>query len=268
MNTNLEYYLAEIHALIEAGEYSQAVGKLRRLLATAPDHAEAHFLLGVALMEQRHWGDAIKAFERATQLDPEMASAWHNIGYGYYRQDYPDRAIPYLQRALEIRPDKWDSHMLLGLVQIQVGQLEQAAVHLEQALQHGGAEAPKQKIYEMLANLYEVLDQPARAAHYRALHEETPQPPAPAASETSTPHVRMEHLILFPDAARASRALEAYRAAGFDAELLDDPEEDTYGVLVYDDTPSDADAFEQVIAQLEHIAEEYGGEYDGWGRDV
>jgi regulator of RNase E activity RraB len=37
---------------------------------------------------------------------------------------------------------------------------------------------------------------------------------------------------------------------------------------VYDDTPSDADAFEQVIAQLEHIAEEYGGEYDGWGRDV
>jgi len=264
---NHEHSLAESRALIEAGEYSQAAEKLRQLLATAPDHAEAHFFLGVALMEQQHWDDAIGAFERATQLDPEMTSAWHNIGYGYYRQDYPDRAIPHLQRALEIRSDKWDSRMLLGLVLIQVGQLEQAAIHLEQALQHGGEEAPKQKIYEMLANLYEVLDQPARAAHYRALIEETPTQVSPH-NETPELRAHMEHLILFPDGASASRALEAYRAAGFDAELLDDPEEDTYGVLVYDDTPSDADAFEQVIAQLEHIAEEYGGEYDGWGRDV
>ena len=197
-----------------------------------------------------------------------MTGAWHNIGYCYCRQNYLDQAIPYLQRAIQIRPDKWDSHLLLGLVLIELWQLEQAAWHLEQALQHGGEEAPKQKICEMLANLYEVLDQPARAAHYRALYEKTPPTPAPAASEASTSHVRMEHLVLFPDAASASRALEAYRAAGFDAELMDDPEEDTYGVLVYDDTPSDADAFEQVIAQLERIAEEYGGEYDGWGRDV
>jgi tetratricopeptide (TPR) repeat protein len=168
--------LDEIRGLIEAGEYTQAAEALHQLLAVAPDDAEAHFFLGVTQMEQQHWDDAIESFERATQLDPELTSAWHNIGYCYYRQDRPDPAIPYLQRALEIRPDKWDSHLLLGLVQIQVGQLEQATVHLEQALQYGGEEVPKRKVYEMLATLYEVFDQPTRAAHYRALLEAIPAP--------------------------------------------------------------------------------------------
>jgi len=158
VDTDLERYLAEARALVEASQYPQAVEVLRQLLAAVPDDAESHFLLGVVQTEQQYWNAAIESFERATQLDPEMTGAWHNIDYCYYRRDYPDRAIPDLQRAPEIRPDKWDSHLLLGFVLIQLWQLEQAAVHLEQALQHGGAEAPKQKIYEMLANLYEVLD--------------------------------------------------------------------------------------------------------------
>lgn len=259
--------LDAIRGLIEAGEYAQAVESLRQLLAVAPDHAEAHFFLGVAQMMQQHWDEAIEAFERATQLDPALTSAWHNIGYCYYRQDRPDPAIPYLQRALEIRPDKWDSHLLLGFVLILVGQMEQAAVHLEQALQYGGEDAPQRKVYKMLATLYEVFDQPERAAHYRALLEQTPAQPE-MLEEAPATQWRVEHLILFPDAASASDALEAYRAAGFEAQLLDDPEGDTYGVLVYDDTPSEADAFEQVIAQLEQIAQPFGGEYDGWGSEL
>jgi regulator of RNase E activity RraB len=79
---------------------------------------------------------------------------------------------------------------------------------------------------------------------------------------------RVEHLILFPDAASASDALEAYRAAGFEAHLLDDPEEETYCVLVYDDTSTTGDALERLVARLEQIAEQYGGEYDGWGWEV
>jgi len=262
-NPNLD----EIRVLIETGEYTQAAEALHQLLAVAPDDAEAHFFLGVTQMEQQHWDDAIESFERATQLDPELTSAWHNIGYCYYRQDRPDPAIPYLQRALEIRPDKWDSHLLLGLVQIQVGQLEPAAAHLEQALQYGGEEAPKQKIYEMLAHLYEVLEQPARAAHYRALLEAMPTPTSTEEERVSV-RGRVEHFILFPDATSASDALEAYRAAGFEARLVDDPEEETYCVLVYDDTAATGDAFEQLVARLEQIAEQYGGEYDGWGSEV
>jgi Tfp pilus assembly protein PilF len=266
MHQNANRSLGEVRALIEAGEYLQAAEALHQLLAVSPDDAEAHFFLGVAQMEQQHWDDAIESFERATQLDPELTSAWHNIGYCYYRQDRPDPAIPYLQRALEIRPDKWDSHLLLGLAQIQVGQLEQAAVHLEQALQYGGEEVPKRKVYEMLATIYEVFDQPTRAAHYRALLEAIPAPTSTKES-VSVPR-RVEHLILFPDAASASDALEAYRAAGFEAHLLDDPEEETHCVLVYDDTSTTGDAFERLVARLERIAEQYGGEYDGWGWEV
>jgi regulator of RNase E activity RraB len=46
---------------------------------------------------------------------------------------------------------------------------------------------------------------------------------------------------------------------------LDDPEEETHCVLVYDDTSTTGDAFERLVARLERIAEQYGGEYDGWG---
>ncbi|CUU37100.1 Tetratricopeptide repeat-containing protein [Armatimonadetes bacterium DC] len=259
MNSDIGHGFAEVISLIESGEYSKAEAELRHILSVAPDHADAHFLLGVVHMEQRHWDTAIEAFERATQLAPDFSSAWHNLGYCYDQMGFPDRAVPYLTRALEVRPDKWDSHLLLGLVLIQLRRFAEAAEHLEQALQHGGEEAPRQQIYETLANIYEALGLSDRAARYWVL-QEIPDEAVPALQTNP-----VEHLFLFSDAESAMLAAEAYQTAGYEARFLDDPEEETYCVVVYDNTPLEDSGFERVVERLKQIAEQYGGEYDGWG---
>lgn len=259
MNLDIGHGFAEVISLIESGEYSKAEAEIRHILSVAPDHADAHFLLGVVHMKQQHWDTAIEAFEQATQLVPDFSSAWHNSGYCYDQMGFPDQAVPYLTRALEVRPDKWDSHLLLGLVLIQLRRFTEAAEHLERALQHGGEEAPRQEIYEMLANIYEALGLPDRAARYRVLKEMSPE------AVSVPPKSPVEHLFLFPDAKSATLAAEAYRAAGYTARFLDDPEEETYCVLVYDNTLPEDSGFERVVERLLQIAEQYGGEYDGWG---
>ncbi|BCW95798.1 MAG: tetratricopeptide repeat protein [Fimbriimonadales bacterium] len=251
--------LEEIATLIAAGEYLKAEARLRPILSVAPELAEAHFFQGVIRVQQQQWDAAIEAFERATQLDPEMPGAWHNLGYCYSRTDRPDEAAPYLERALEVQPDKWDSYLLLGTVLIQLGKLEAAAARLEQALRYGGEEVPSHGVYEMLALIHEALGSPERAAYYQMLLD------APPEAVSALREASVEHLCLFPDAERALRAVDAYRAAGFDARFLDDAEEETYCVLIYDDTSPEAGDFEQVVERLQQIAEQHGGEYDGWG---
>ncbi|MCX7686868.1 MAG: tetratricopeptide repeat protein [Fimbriimonadales bacterium] len=259
MNPDTEQNLKEVVSLIQAGEYPQAEANLRQFLSVVPDHAEAHFFLGVIRMQQQQWDAAIEAFERATQLDSEMSGAWHNLGYCYNQMGFPDRAVSYLERAIEVQPNKWDSHLLLGMVLIQLGRLAEAAEHLEQALQHGGEAAPRHEVYEMLALIHEALGSPERAAYYQVLLDAPPEV-ASALREAS-----VEHLFLFPDAESAMRAADAYRAAGFEARFLDDPEEEAFCVVIYDDTSPEESRFEQVVEQLKQIAEQYGGEYDGWG---
>lgn len=66
---------ANIHAAIEAGEYPEAMVKIRGVLMDHPDNAEMHYLLGGCLYRIKAYGEAAEALREAVRLNPEHAEA-------------------------------------------------------------------------------------------------------------------------------------------------------------------------------------------------
>ncbi|MDW8052752.1 MAG: tetratricopeptide repeat protein [Armatimonadota bacterium] len=255
--------------LLEAGKHEQATEVLRQALTLAPADEEAHFYLGVALLEQGQLEPAIQSFEAVTRLKPDAAKAWHNIGYCYYKLGMVDSAVAPLQRAIEIQPTKWDSHFLLGLVYFLQVKLEPAVESLTRALELGGEQVPRADAYDMLACAHEILGQADLAQHYKSLYEQA-RATRPAQEPRTAPMPPVEHFLYFPTYERAVAAVEALRAEGFRAMLLSEPEdaEESFCVLVEDDTQVDDEHFDEVVARLEQFALRYDGEYDGFGQAI
>ncbi len=110
-----EVDLEEARPLLDAGRYEEAREQLKQFVAANPQHAEAHFLLGLAHFNLEEYGPAEEAFRRSLDLDVDRAAAvHHNLGALAYQTGEIETAIEEFQAALEIDPDDSDSHYQLG----------------------------------------------------------------------------------------------------------------------------------------------------------
>jgi regulator of RNase E activity RraB len=109
---------------------------------------------------------------------------------------------------------------------------------------------------------------PEKVIDYRELDALTIRQLRDAGSDMSKPHA-VEHFLYFPQCEQAQAAVDRMNALGFDAALRDPApgfkEWLAFGTrrLVITD-----DSFAEVRAQLTVIAEEFGGDYDGWGAPI
>jgi len=69
---SVESYLKEARSAMAAKSYWMAAIQLRQAVALAPDHGEAHLLLGSALASDGKWDEALPFLERAAALDPNL----------------------------------------------------------------------------------------------------------------------------------------------------------------------------------------------------
>ena len=69
---SFEDRLSEIHALQDAGQFNESLEPLRGLLVENPDHGEANYLLGVALVQTGQLSLAVWPLEKASS-DPSLA---------------------------------------------------------------------------------------------------------------------------------------------------------------------------------------------------
>jgi tetratricopeptide (TPR) repeat protein len=72
-NNNLGY------ALIQLGEFEQALSYCRAAIAVNPARYNAHKNLGLAFQGLGHWKDAVMSFVESTRLDPSNARAWQHL---------------------------------------------------------------------------------------------------------------------------------------------------------------------------------------------
>lgn len=121
-------------AYFERIEMDQAEQLCRTILAAAPDHAEAHVLLGRILQATGKLEAAHMEYRAAATADRTCIDAWTLWAGLLHAHGHSDKAALCLREALTYVPRASVLHNDLGLIALELGNVDEAAAHLEQAV--------------------------------------------------------------------------------------------------------------------------------------
>ena len=110
---------------------------LRRVLQLQPDHAEAHYKLANALIEQGRSADAERHFGAALGLNPRYAEAHNNLGALLQSLGRSLEAAASYRRALRANPLLQQPYLNLGRLLQELGRTEEAQACYREALDRG-----------------------------------------------------------------------------------------------------------------------------------
>ncbi len=86
----------------KAGALPEAERRYRHILSLAPNHAESHGMLGIALLAQGEIHDAIPHLERGAALKPDLPGAQDDLAKAYMAAGRPELAVIAAACALEL----------------------------------------------------------------------------------------------------------------------------------------------------------------------
>jgi tetratricopeptide (TPR) repeat protein len=149
----------------QSGDYRAAESLYRRVLAAAPDNADALHLLGVALRQLKQHEDAEQYIRRAIAARPETAQ--YHASFGNLHKDrarYEEAAASY-REALRLKPDYAEVHYNLGTTLHHLNRMDEALAHFREATRHNPSFA------EAWYNLGNVLQDREAFGEARACYE-------------------------------------------------------------------------------------------------
>jgi len=120
--------------LQQQGKSGEANAHFARAVKLEPGYVSAHYNWGVALLDQGRAAEAIVQLESAVQLAPDYAAAQLNLGNALMQVQRTAEAVACYDKALRIEPDA-DVHYNLGIALAGLARRDEAAVHLQAALQ-------------------------------------------------------------------------------------------------------------------------------------
>lgn len=102
------------------------------ILAQDPKHAEGLMRRGDIARENDDYETALGFYNQVIELEPENCDLWFNIGVLYFRHmKNNEDALKAFSRAKEICPDDVNVLVNIGVVLLDMGDLDEALVHLE-----------------------------------------------------------------------------------------------------------------------------------------
>jgi Flp pilus assembly protein TadD len=145
---------------VQLGRNAEARAQFLASIALAPDHAVAHYNIGLIAIRESRAEEAHHHLTRAIAARPAFPEAHTNLGVLLEATGQPDEAIAHYRRALESRPDHAAAHANLGRLFMRRGRADQAIGHLE-TLQRIQPENPA--VLGNLAAAYAATGQMSRA---------------------------------------------------------------------------------------------------------
>ncbi|MDD2716558.1 MAG: hypothetical protein PHW04_11770 [Candidatus Wallbacteria bacterium] len=73
----LSTYLKTAQELIRKNAFDSAIAEVNRVIAISPDHAKAHYILGIALGKKHQLNEALQEFEEALRLAEKGSDVAH-----------------------------------------------------------------------------------------------------------------------------------------------------------------------------------------------
>ena len=138
-------------ALMNKGQYDEAIGHFMAVLQIDPNYANAYFALGYAQELKGNLADAKASYTKAIELDPKNAKALYRSAALDLRNGNPVVAARGLKRAVEADSTLTDAWIALGTASSEQGQWADAI----SALKTGLAMDPKNAdAYFRLGNAY------------------------------------------------------------------------------------------------------------------
>ena len=112
--------LKDASRLYQQGEAAQALQQVNNYLIAKPRDAQARFLKGVILTDQKRTDDAIKVFTGLTEDYPELPEPYNNLAVLYASLGQYDRAKMALELAIRTHPSYATAHENLGDIYAQL----------------------------------------------------------------------------------------------------------------------------------------------------
>ena len=116
------------------GYYEQSLEPLRRAAEILNDSFEAHFDLGLSLLQLGQSQQAEAALKKAVEIRPESFEANSTLAVVYVNQNQTDEAIKRLRAARKARPDNVKVIAMLGQQYLQGLYLQEAIETLSEAV--------------------------------------------------------------------------------------------------------------------------------------
>lgn len=158
-----ENQLVQVHSLLQRGKHKEALGVLRKLLATSPDMAEAHYLAASILAKSKTTAEALKHAERAYQLAPNNAAHGLFLGQLYVRFNLYEFAYPLLKAAHRASPHSFEVNSSLANYYLEVDLGLLAISYFETALTHAPDLVRKDNVKLKFAECLLAVNEPLRA---------------------------------------------------------------------------------------------------------
>jgi len=116
------------------GKYQQAVDEFSKLIALAPDNADAYKNRGVSRMKQEKFDLAIEDFEKAKELFPELNGLHSNLGVAwFYKKEY-QKAIENYDIEIQMAPENHVAYFNRALCLAELDRNKEALHDLSQTL--------------------------------------------------------------------------------------------------------------------------------------
>ncbi|GLQ92709.1 tetratricopeptide repeat-containing sulfotransferase family protein [Dyella acidisoli] len=154
-------WLSEAGKALSQGRADLAEQPLKRVLAEAPNFANAQFLYGIACQMRGDHNTAAKYMRKAAQQRPDDPNILTNLGGALYDSGATEEAFVCLRRATELAPMQASIWYNLGKAQKLHWQLDEAADALRRALdldeRHISARITLADIFTIRGNIAEAV---------------------------------------------------------------------------------------------------------------
>lgn len=134
-NTSIEDAFRRGALAMHNGRSIDAEADFREAVRLAPQMAEAHLDLGLALGRNGKLDEAIESIQTALHLDPKLNSAHMFLGIFLYQANRQSEATSALRQELALSPDNVEALTWLGTVELAAGRPELATGPLDRAAQ-------------------------------------------------------------------------------------------------------------------------------------
>ena len=214
-------WLSEAGKALSQGRADLAEHPLKRVLAEAPDFANAQFLYGIACQMRGDHDTATKYMRKAAQQRPDDPNILTNLGGALYDSGATEEAFVCLRRATELAPMQASIWYNLGKAQKLHWQLDEAADALRRALdldeRHISARITLADIFTIRGNIAEAVAeyrkvlalQPDQAHAWHALANLKTEPLT--LMDAKQIHRALQNQQLAPDS-RVSLGFSLYKA--------------------------------------------------------